>query len=355
MAQPLPEWYRVYTFEDSFIEMNTALLTTIDKDVTRVRFRWTFDEPQAASETSKYKSKLEVMELNCSKMRARKYHVTLLDAAGGVVRIDDAAGEWRDVYAGGMLQKLALPACDLVKKQTSGNDAERKEAELKKVATFAFEIGQQLEQTKDFKAIVDQFFVADYISKYVQDGDNNWFRLLDRATATRALQNELQRFYVALMDSAYVGSLYMILQTPTDLPERASPEDLKRVVAPDVWQLIANHPYTAKYRRNEKEFDFLAEQINDIEQLRSYTDLLEKTAAVMRKHVRSIEVEKSDRYREVAETWQLYEPRLRPCSKPCFGLPANTQLFEVNVPVFNLQVAEIEGQLRVVSATYSFK
>ena len=45
--------------------MNTALVTFISKDVTRVRFRWTFDQPQTLSgePETKYQSVLEVMEL----------------------------------------------------------------------------------------------------------------------------------------------------------------------------------------------------------------------------------------------------------------------------------------------------
>ena len=45
-AQTLPEWYRVYTFDDSIIEMNTSQVTFIDKDIGRVRLRWVFDQPE---------------------------------------------------------------------------------------------------------------------------------------------------------------------------------------------------------------------------------------------------------------------------------------------------------------------
>jgi hypothetical protein len=45
-AQTPPEWYRVYTFDESTVEMNTAVVTLISKDVSRVRFRWRFDQPR---------------------------------------------------------------------------------------------------------------------------------------------------------------------------------------------------------------------------------------------------------------------------------------------------------------------
>lgn len=357
VAQQPSEWSRVHTFDDSIIEMNTSLLTPVTKDVTRARFRWTFDELQTLSGTPalKYKSKLEVLEFSCSQNLARTYHVTFYSADGSIVRIDDRPGEWRNVHDSGMLEKFSAAACDLVTKKSNPYDVEVEKLQLERVEKYAYEIGQQLEKTKDFQSIIDQFFVTNYLTNYLQDKDRNWFVFLDRATAEKATQTDLRRFYVALMNSGYVGSLYLIGRTPPDDSERASFDDLKKLVTPDVWRLIRNHPYTAAYKQNETDYDFLAQQINDIRQLRSYTDLLEKTIALMRQHVRRAAVENSKEYREVAETWHLYEPVGRVCTQNCLGLPSGTKVFSVNVPVFSLQIAEINGRLKVVSATYMFK
>jgi hypothetical protein len=54
------------------------------------------------------------------------------------------------------------------------------------------------------------------------------------------------------------------------------------------------------------------------------------------------------------EDWDLYEPTARICATDCLGLPKGTRLFEVNVPVFHLQLAEVKGKLRIVSATDYF-
>jgi hypothetical protein len=54
------------------------------------------------------------------------------------------------------------------------------------------------------------------------------------------------------------------------------------------------------------------------------------------------------------EEWELYEPKVKVCSESCLGLPAGTRLFEVNVPVFRLKVAEISGNLKVISAKTRF-
>jgi hypothetical protein len=52
--------------------------------------------------------------------------------------------------------------------------------------------------------------------------------------------------------------------------------------------------------------------------------------------------------------WSLYQPVVNVCATNCLGLPAGTTLFEVNVPVFRLKMAEIGGNLKVVSAISRF-
>jgi hypothetical protein len=155
------------------------------------------------------------------------------------------------------------------------------------------------------------------------------------------------------MNAVYVSSLYLIERTPSDFPERASLEQLKRLVTPDVLELIANHPYTIAHKKND--YDFLSEKIDDLRQLRSYTDLLEKLVTQMRKHIGRSAGEHSEQYREIAESSALYQPKVRVCSESCLGLPPGTKLFDVNIPLFHLQIAETSGQLRVVSANYSFQ
>ncbi|HXQ33299.1 MAG TPA: surface-adhesin E family protein, partial [Anaerolineales bacterium] len=280
-AQTSPEWKRVHTFDDSFIEMNTSLWTHASKDVKRVRFRWTFTQPQQLSDTLQYQSKLEVKEINCSEKRTRTYQVTFFNSRGGIVHTEDKLGEWRSASSSGMLQKMFVAACELIDPKPRLIDPQR--VELERVEKYAYQVAQHLERTKDFQPIINRFFVNNYLSRYLQDEDTNWFLVLDQATARKATPRELQRFYVAFMNAGYVGSLYLIERSSPDFPERASLEELKRLVTPDVWKLIANHPYTRAHKNSN--YDFLGEKIDDLKQLRGYTDLLEKIVVAMRKHL----------------------------------------------------------------------
>lgn len=355
-AQSTSEWHRVYTFDESTIDMNTLLVTEVSKEVSRVRFRWTFEEPQslAGKPQVTYQSQLEVIELNCSENQYRPFHITFFDAAGNIVRIDDAPGKWHHVQGGSMIKKLFEPGCELIKKRNTPPPpakAEDKDARLTKVAEFALEFARQLEQTNDIGPLIDRHFVTDYLEGYLQDQRTNWFVNLDRITAGTLNRQELQRFYVAVMNAGYLNSLYLINQLPPDSEESAVSEKL---LPPDVVVLIKSHPYTTQYRTRANDYDFLAETISSADRLGSYTDLLESINSLMREHVKRVGAAESQAWRKMLEEWDLYNPASRVCGKNCFGLPAGTSLFEVNVPVFRLQVAEVGGNLKVVSATSRF-
>jgi hypothetical protein len=359
-AQQLPEWYRVYTFDESIIEMNTSLVTFISKDITRVRFRWTFDQPAALSGEPqlKYKRRLEVMELNCSEHRYRPYHLTFFDAVGNILRVEEMnpPGEWRTLTSGSMMEKLFGPACELIKQRTQPPVVSTDAIELEKAAKFALSFSKDLSQAKDFKPILEKFFVANYLSGYLHDNDTNWFLNLNRDTAAKVSRAELQRFYVALLNTGYLSCMYFISQIPSDSDEFIPDEKLIPV---DIALLIKDHHYTATYKRNAGDYDYLGENIDSVERLRSYTDLLERIGALMRKHVIAVRAERSKEYQAMLEDWDwtfdLYRPTVRVCAENCLGLPRGTRLFEVNVPVFRLQLAEIRGQLKVVSAIDYFQ
>ena len=341
-AQSLPEWYRVYTFDESTIEMNTSIVTSISKDVSRVRFRWKFNEPQLADGT-KYQSQLEVMEFNCARKTYRPYHLTFFDSVGNIVRINDSPGEWRSAL-GGMSEKLFDAGCDLIAKKTQPRPAAPiEERQRDKVELFAYAFAQQLEKTKDIKPLVDRFFVTNYLTGYLQDQDTNWFINFDREVAAKLTRAELQRLYVAQMNATYLSSLYLISQLVSEPKDAASAQEL---LPPNVRQLVKNHAYTTRYKNEDN--------IDSVERLRSYTDLLERLSSLMRVHVRRVRAAQSEEWREMLEEPELGMPKVRVCTENCLGLPAGTKFFEVNVPVFRLKVAEIRGNLKVISATSRF-
>jgi len=355
-AQSTPLWERVYTFDDSIIEMNSSLITHGGRDITRVRFRWTFDQPETLSDQTqrRYKSQLEVLELDCSRKRYRPYEISYFDAAGNLLRKDEMNPpvDWRE--PAGMMQRLYAAGCDLVSRPTSPAVESPETMKLEEVAKFARSFSEQLQQTKDFNPIIQRFFASDYLSGYLEDRDTNWLLNLDRATAATTDLAELQRFYVASLNAGYLSCLYFISHSSANAtaPDRKS-------IPPDIVEFIDQHPYTLRYKKQGGNYDYLAESIDSVDRLRSYTNLLEGIATLMRKHVVDTRAETSKEYRQMLEYWErnfaLYQPKSRTCASKCFGLPKGTRLYEINVPVFDLQLAEINNELRIVAAKDNFQ
>ena len=349
-AQQTEPWERVHTFDDSAVDLNTALVTFISQDVVRVRFRWTFDQPQtmAGERQLTYKSQLEVMECNCKAKRYRPYHLTLLDTAGNIVRLQTkfTHAEWRT--PDGLTAKLFDAGCDLIARKTQPPN-KKDDAESDRVAAYAFAFAQNLKRSKDIKPVIQKFFLPNYLDGYLRDQETNWFLNVNRDIAEKASRNELQRFYIATLNATYLSSLYIISQNPDD------DSNAQQLIPHEIYEYIDHHPYTAAYKRQPANYDFLAESVDSVERLRTYTTLLEGVAGLMRKHVITTRAENSEAYREMLDNWHLYSPDARTCAIECFGLPKGTKLFVINVPVFQLQIAEVKGQLKVVSAIEYFR
>jgi len=121
-----------------------------------------------------------------------------------------------------------------------------------------------------------------------------------------------------------------------------------------VLQLVRSHPYTARYKTIEGDPDLFGENLDSVERVRTYTDLLEKINGLLREHVKNVKASDSKEWKEMTKNWNLFEPKAKVCSLHCLGLPAGTTLFDVNIPVFTLQVAEVDGKLKVISAKSGF-
>ena len=350
-AQRNSEWTRVYTFDDSIVEMNTVLITRISEDVTRVRFRWTFDELQPLrGETGfKYKTRLEVMEFNCAVRNYRPYHITFFDGDGNVIRINDSPGTWRGVDFGQMTEKLLVSACKLITRKPTAEPSE--EFALQKVSKFAQAFSSDLERAKDFKPIIEKFFASEYLNTYLRENNLNWLPSLSPQAAASASRAELERFYVALMNAYYLTSVYLISQVSSEPVDAAAYEKL---LPADVMQTIRDHPHTRSYQTKISSNGHFSDQIDSAQRLQTYTDLLERVAVMMRKHVTIKQSTQSEQYRATLLEWQMYQPKVRICNDLCLGLARGTRIFEVDVPVFRLQVAEVKGQLKIISARSLF-
>ena len=352
LAQETSPWQRVYTFDDSHLDMNTHLVTVAGENFARVRFRWTFDQPEALGSGLKgtYKSKLEIIEFNCKDRLYRLHHVSLFDSSGRLIHAEliKAPKHWRPVTYGIVMEKLFAPACALVEGKTRPPRLTREPIEIEKVLNFAALFLQHLETTKDFQPLIKEFFAPDYLTRYLDDPKKNWFANVERSVAVNAGRTDLQRFYLALMNSSYLSALHFVSQHRYVAKGLVHEE---QIVPPDVIEFIDTHPYTEAYRGKHENYEYLAERIDSIERLRSYTTLLEGIAERMRSRITNMGPDFSGERALTKKGWGGIQHKVETCSGPCLGLPQGTRLFQVELPLLRLQVVEVKGELQVISAT----
>src|SRR6185503_19020536 len=117
-AQRLPEWYRLYTFDESIIEMNSSDLTFGGKGIAQVRLRWTLNHPEKLSGEwgVNYKRREELIEFDCTERRYRPHEVKFFDSNYKLVLYEqiNPEREWFGVSSAGMMAKLLGSACEVI-------------------------------------------------------------------------------------------------------------------------------------------------------------------------------------------------------------------------------------------------
>ncbi len=120
-AEGKDKWRRVYTMEDSVIDMNLSKVTFGLEKVGYVRFRTTFSRPLPVhvSPELKYKRVVETIELKCPSKLYRVIEATLFDDKGDPIRSDrlEPPPAWKTVEAASMMKRLFEPGCALIEKK----------------------------------------------------------------------------------------------------------------------------------------------------------------------------------------------------------------------------------------------
>jgi hypothetical protein len=108
-AQTRDKWQRVYTGEDSVIEINRSSSTLEAEHVLRVDFRTILAKPEniAGNQSAKYKSRIETVSFKLNENRYRLAKIVWFDSKGA--KLDSyttTAEDWRVLKQGGVMAKL---------------------------------------------------------------------------------------------------------------------------------------------------------------------------------------------------------------------------------------------------------
>lgn len=102
-------WQRIYTGEDSVIEVNPLSLRFDEGHILRAEFRTSLAKAESlkGKPETKYQRRLETIEFNLTARTYRFSKIALLDSAGATILSDEgSASEWKPLKPGGMMERL---------------------------------------------------------------------------------------------------------------------------------------------------------------------------------------------------------------------------------------------------------
>jgi hypothetical protein len=103
------KWKRVYTGEDSVIDINAATLRFEHGSILRAGFRTILSKPQKLEGPAgaKFKSRLETIDFKASERRYRVWEASLRDSTGQILLTTaQSTDDWRIIKAGGVIERL---------------------------------------------------------------------------------------------------------------------------------------------------------------------------------------------------------------------------------------------------------
>lgn len=144
--QTRDKWERVYTAEDSVVEINASSLSFRPDHILRVQFRTVFSKalPLPGTPNTKYKTQLETIDFKLNEARYRISETSLHDSNGKELQWYSTSQmrEWRVLKSGGVTEKLfnaarAFPPFGIWKviayRLADGNPKETEASELEKL------------------------------------------------------------------------------------------------------------------------------------------------------------------------------------------------------------------------------
>ncbi|HEX8847291.1 MAG TPA: hypothetical protein VF791_21790 [Pyrinomonadaceae bacterium] len=216
-------------------------------------------------------------------------------------------------------------------------DEELTAEETRESLALAEAFARRLAETKDITPVIKELLVPDYLERLMaNEPENSSFLFIERDVARRVGKIEARRYYLATMNFWYLHELYVYSKHSA---QKGDPPD-------DV--------YPVSLLRQLRRTDTLVEKIKNVRQLRTYNSHLERLTALLRADVIRRKAEGTATYKESVAAWDErfhhFKPWVTVCDASCYDLPAGTRLITINVPSFQLQIARVGANYRIVSA-----
>lgn len=219
---------------------------------------------------------------------------------------------------------------------------------------FSHKFSDRLLRTKNIEPLINEYFVNDFIKQSLHNEYESSFFFLTKNEIPINRTSKFKRFYVAQTNFMVLFMLYNFGHPDVDLdkmgdnPELYFPRSVRRSLRRDPYfealfkRLDGAEIEPKVLTENEKEFLF-----------DNYLRLTERLSRILRKSTGGVRLENTKKWKESQAFFDdylgAYIPRKESCDDNCYGFPKGTQLIYVEIPLFGLVLAKIDGKLRVIN------
>jgi hypothetical protein len=207
---------------------------------------------------------------------------------------------------------------------------------------------RRMRETNDVAPVIDELFAADFLDRQLSAPEGEPFIFINQSLARRLTRDELRRYYVANINFRHLNDLYVYGSFPAD--RLAGVEGL---YPPAIARLV-NRVDADFVKIEQADGDADAEATDAAARLRASLGVLERANRLLRAEVLKRKLAQSVLYEKAVADWderfRFFEPWPSPCEEGCYDLPAGTRLIIVSVPSFQLKIARVAGDMKIVSA-----
>lgn len=229
-----------------------------------------------------------------------------------------------------------------------GDDEKLSPSEEQEVRSFVKQFSATIERTRDLTPYLNKSPASDLMDKVLHDPGYP-LGLVDYKLGSKIGKYQLRKFNIALWNIGYLSDLYIYSQF---LLEKTAVKDLlpERQYPPNVVTVMKRNALLKKWWAT-KDSSGSETVLTTGAQVRSMLRTYNQPAALMRAYFKRHPPEQTAVYKQ---NLIYLEPVLKDiavdrCStaKFCAGLPLHTQEIKVHLPVLDLVLVRLDGQLKI--------
>lgn len=280
----------------------------------------------------------------------------------------------------------------------SKQEAELAPEEEREAREMAVRFMKRLRETDDFDPLVSEFFVSDFVERIrlfvrAENSHEDFFVLCEREVLLQASVEDLRRAYLALMNFwnqqdrlncaawDHVKVQYRTEGKDALQEQEAWGQHLKlreEAVSEEAFRIAQSDPMLDSLFnlvREDKDGDdeesladddakITAFAIHDVTRLRAFTDKLERTIPLLRRGAEKLRAdiapahgasEKSQADElNPEDDFRIYHFESERLETETFGLPAGTMLIRARIYPYEMALARVDGQLKILAVYPDF-